>query len=282
MSNRKSVLAALQKNGQSTYDDLEQSTGLDRYKLRIAVNDAKVARHLTASRDEVTGAPAYKITAAGAAWLKSNQRDSVCTESQTEPAPKLHEGCQRSHPHEDMDDSCKQKTIQAARDNELANLRASLKLAEQQRDDHFSRAESLQLALQNLDVQLGIIGTMLINIKGENLGEKLGKVLHDNLHSTQRISDLEFAVDAAQQTIHQLELEAEQYEKAIDVKDAAEAYLVVSPKRKPAKFTKPENAVAKAKAAAKATGRSEVFALVSVGVATRKQIKAVEFKERAA
>lgn len=59
-------------------------------------------------------------------------------------------------------------------------------------------------------------------------------------------------------------------------------YLVCAPKRKPAKFMKPESAVAKAKAAAKATGRSEVFALVPVGVATRKQIQAVEFKERVA
>ena len=71
-------------------------------------------------------------------------------------------------------------------------------------------------------------------------------------------------------------------DEAIDVKDAAQGYLLVAPKRKPAKFYKPETAVAKAKAAAKATGRCEVFALVPVGIATRKQIQAVEFKERAA
>lgn len=50
-------------------------------------------------------------------------------------------------------------------------------------------------------------------------------------------------------------------------------------KRKPAKLMKPESAVAKAKAMAKATGRCEVFALVPVGIATRKQVKSVEFKE---
>ena len=71
-------------------------------------------------------------------------------------------------------------------------------------------------------------------------------------------------------------------EEAIDLKDAANGYLVVAPKRKPAKLMKAESAVARAKSAAKATGRGEVFALVSVGVATRKQVKAVEFKERAA
>lgn len=71
-------------------------------------------------------------------------------------------------------------------------------------------------------------------------------------------------------------------EEAIDVKDAARGYLVCAPKRKPAKLMKAESAVARAKSAAKATGRGEVFALVPVGVATRKQIRAVEFKERAA
>lgn len=71
-------------------------------------------------------------------------------------------------------------------------------------------------------------------------------------------------------------------EEAVDVKDAARGYLVCAPKRKPAKLMKAESAVARAKSAAKATGRCWVFALVPVGVATRKQIKAVEFKERAA
>lgn len=67
----------------------------------------------------------------------------------------------------------------------------------------------------------------------------------------------------------------------VDVKNA-KGYLVCAPKRKPAKLMKEDSAVARAKSAAKATGRGEVFALVPVGVATRKQIKAVEFKERAA
>lgn len=71
-------------------------------------------------------------------------------------------------------------------------------------------------------------------------------------------------------------------EEAVDVKDAAKGYLVCAPKRKPAKLMKAESAVARAKSAAKATGRCEVFALVPVGIATRKQIQAVEFKERAA
>lgn len=97
---------------------------------------------------------------------------------------------------------------------------------------------------------------------------------------SQRIADLESSLDTATQVIHRMELEAEQAEEAIDVKDAARGYLVVAPKRKPAKLIKAESAVAKAKATAKVTGRSEVFALVPVGIATRKQIQAVEFNEQ--
>lgn len=71
-------------------------------------------------------------------------------------------------------------------------------------------------------------------------------------------------------------------EDAVDLKDAAKGYLVCAPKRKPAKLMKAESAVARAKSAAKTAGRCEVFALVPVGVATRKIFSAVEFKERAA
>lgn len=71
-------------------------------------------------------------------------------------------------------------------------------------------------------------------------------------------------------------------EEAVDVAEAAKGYLVCAPKRKPAKLMTAASAVARAKSAAKAAGRSEVFALVPVGVATRKRLMAVEFKERSA
>lgn len=80
---------------------------------------------------------------------------------------------------------------QPAHDNEISDLRAHLKLAEQQRNDHFNRAESLERALENTDHRLGIIGTMLINVEGDGIKDKLGKVLHENVHSAQRIAELE-------------------------------------------------------------------------------------------
>ena len=69
--------------------------------------------------------------------------------------------------------------------------------------------------------------------------------------------------------------------ETVDVKNA-KGYLVCAPKRKPAKLMKADSAVERAKAAAKSTGRSELFALVPVGVATRKKMSVIVFQELAA
>lgn len=69
--------------------------------------------------------------------------------------------------------------------------------------------------------------------------------------------------------------------ETVDVKNA-KGYLVCAPKRKPAKLMKADSAVERAKAAAKATGRSELFALVPVGVATSKKMSVIVFQELAA
>ena len=69
--------------------------------------------------------------------------------------------------------------------------------------------------------------------------------------------------------------------ETVDVKNA-KGYLVCAPKRKPAKLMNADSAIERAKAAAKATGRSEVFALVPVGAATRKRMNVIVFQELAA
>ena len=69
--------------------------------------------------------------------------------------------------------------------------------------------------------------------------------------------------------------------ETVDVKNA-KGYLVCAPKRKPAKLMKADSAVERAKAAAKSTGRSELFALVPVGLATRKKMNVIVFQELAA
>ena len=69
--------------------------------------------------------------------------------------------------------------------------------------------------------------------------------------------------------------------ETVDVKNA-KGFLVCAPKRKPAKLMKADSAIERAKSAAKATGRSEVFALVPVGLATRKKMNVIVFQELAA
>ena len=69
--------------------------------------------------------------------------------------------------------------------------------------------------------------------------------------------------------------------ETVDVKNA-KGFLVCAPKRKPAKLMKAESAIERAKAAAKSTGRSELFALVPVGLATRKKMNVIVFQELAA
>lgn len=69
--------------------------------------------------------------------------------------------------------------------------------------------------------------------------------------------------------------------ETVDVKNA-KGFLVCAPKRKPAKLMKAESAIERAKAAAKSTGRSELFALVPVGLATRNKMNVIVFQELAA
>jgi len=69
--------------------------------------------------------------------------------------------------------------------------------------------------------------------------------------------------------------------ETVDVKNA-KGYLVCAPKRKPAKLMNADSAIERAKSAAKSTGRSELFALVPVGLATRKKMNVIVFQELAA
>lgn len=117
---------------------------------------------------------------------------------------------------------------------------------------------------------------------GESLVLAIEKVSADLVYKTGVIDDYKQKLNHATEQLEAAQALLMDSDEAIDVKDAAKGYLVCAPKRKPAKLMKAESAVARAKSAAKATGRGEVFALVPVGVATRKQIQAVEFKERAA
>lgn len=255
-SYRKIILQTLATHGELTIDDMITHTGIERKPLSSNIGPTKADGLITSRRDDVTGLPAYKITDLGRQRLAAMVESS--TPAASKPAAKTIE--QRA------------VNIAVDRHNEADTLRARLKQAEKQRDDHFYRAESLQTALENLDKRLGIIGTMLINIDGDSIEDKLGKITHEHLHATQRLSDLEVAVDAAQQTIAKLEAESAE---AIDVKDAASAFMVKAPGKKARICKKPENARNAALSGARQHGVARVFALVLVG----KAVRGAEWKE---
>lgn len=138
-------------------------------------------------------------------------------------------------------------------------------------------SKSLDIALRNhnLITRICIAAGFAPDADLDALPEHLGKIAG-------RVAELELAVDAAQQTIASMELEAEQAAgSAVTVESAARGYLVCAPKRKPAKLTKADSAIQRAKTAAKTTGRAEVFALVPVGVAKQHTKTTVEFSEAA-
>lgn len=125
----------------------------------------------------------------------------------------------------------------------LADCTAQLQAAEQQRDAHFDTAQEYKA---QLDIAERAVEAWI------RLAREFG-----------------------------CETLAELREK-LNAKDNAPAitpigYLVRVPKRKPRLLTKPETAIACAKAAAKAAGRAEVLALVPAGKARRRAAVNVEF-----
>lgn len=90
---------------------------------------------------------------------------------------------------------------------------------------------------------------------------------------SESIASLQIELEAAQQTIHKMELEAAQ---AAGAGEAA-GYLVRASKCKPRVFVKRESAVRAAMATAGSRGRADVLALVPVGTARRKIAASVDW-----
>lgn len=141
---------------------------------------------------------------------------------------------------------------------------------------------SQEVAYLNAEVKRLLEANHGLATESHERKQRIEKLEADQSYREGVIADLNAKLGHARIQIDALNEQLMHGEEAVDVKDAARGYLVCAPKRKPAKLMKAESAVARAKSAAKATGRCEVFALVPVGIATRKQIQAVEFKERAA
>lgn len=200
---------------------------------------------------------------------------------------------------------------QPAYDNEMADLRAKLALAEKQRDGHFAEAELAQKKIADLEddvrrqsnvaqnASTTIIRFLIVTQQLTGLDKKPNDLTEAEQHIAEafnqlrgRIEELELAVDAAQQTIAGMELEAEQNNQeaqrnqaenvalktlneampgfgAVHQAVSAGPFVVRTPNRPPRFTTKHKNAHAVAMSAARRHGFAEVFALVPVGKAVR-------------
>lgn len=184
-----------------------------------------------------------------------------------------------------------------AHDNEAARVREQLKLAEQQRDEHFAEAEAAKKKAADLedDARRHVeahnrLSTEVIHFlvatqqltgmehKPSNLQEAEQQVSAAFNLMRGRVEELELAVDVAQQAVASMELAEEQAANdAVDVKDAAVGYLVRVPGKKTRICIKPDNARNAALSAARTYGRADVLALVPVG----KAVKGAEWKDAA-
>lgn len=276
---RKEILASLAKHGQQTMDDLFSTTdGITRGQLSNNIQAARNDQLVERVRDDVTGLPAYKITKAGLQRLAemsnkkgdssektqavngANNHGSIASEPRVAGGPKRTESSAEGDATATVvrkslttemptDKECcnAAKVVAATAGAELAKARDALKLAEEQRDLHFETAEDyrdqLTLAQNALDTWAG-------------LAEKHGCSGYHQLN--QLITELKAAS-----------------KEAVDVKDAAEKYVVQVPGKKVRVCTKPENARKAAIASARQHGSAQVYALVPVG----KAVRAAEWRE---
>lgn len=262
-----------------------------------------VERRKSATKKQGNGMPAteWKLT-------EKDFGESVCSEQKQKPEKQrpLSSTCETQQPIE-------QRAVEIAvdRHNEANDLRAKLTLAEQQRDAHFSDAEAAHRKIADLEDDVRRHSTGLQNasttvirflIATQQLVGGADKP-HDLTVAEQqiavaiktlrdRIEELEVTVDAAQQTIASMELEAEQKAQESQrhqsenvalktLNDAmpgfgavhqaiTEGPFVVRTPSKPPRFTKkPSNAHAVAMSAARQHGFAEVFAMIPVGKAVR-------------
>ena len=93
---RKQILKALAVAGSQIVDDLVDSTGLQRKNLQDNLKATLEAGLIERIRDDVTGLPAYRLTAKGRGWLESDKDDS--TSKPPIPTPLTHKPMLRSEP----------------------------------------------------------------------------------------------------------------------------------------------------------------------------------------
>lgn len=139
------------------------------------------------------------------------------------------------------------------------------------------RAEAYRRDTDSAAVKRGVAdaggGSAVVEAATDDLQNKIDGM-------SEQIACLQIELEAAQQTIHRMELEAAQATHAAgagEVAGKATGYLVRTHKRAPRVFSKRDSAVKAARAMARTRGRVDVLALVPVGTARRKIAASVDW-----
>lgn len=263
MSNRLSLLIALQQHGASTYDDLEQTTGMARDKLRISTNDAKKAGHVVIAKDKdpVTGLQVFELTSLGEQWIKANSPkaavDSVVREYQTTEMPSNKVCCNAATVVATTAGAevaaLNQQLV--AKDEWIEAAKAKLASAEQQRDENQRLFHDAIRSLARIDEALGLgddgIADPETTLEAiETLRQEMQRLAAENL----ALTTLTDAAPCFNATLEAL---------------PASGYIVITPGKPIRRFFKAENAARQALATARAGRPAEVFALRAEGKAVR-------------
>lgn len=250
MSNVNKILTALKEHGTCTYDHLEEATKIPRNKLRWSCNAMKNDGYIKQVEcPEYGNELGFKITPAGLA-----HSETICTKpakasAATEPAEKPQK------PAVDRQES-----------KETGDLRAQLALAEQQRDAHFTSAETAMRRVDELLAEARSL-TQRAELAEHNRDDlkKLVEQLQNDLCHTKRIAEEGKAVINTLQAI--IEAGKQSTDDAVDVKDVAIGYEIRTPNKKPIKRSNPDAARVLAINAAARHGRADVIAHVPIGTA---------------
>ena len=229
---RLAILTALASGAITTIDDLLIAVEETRAKV---TNNAQAAYHdglIKRMRDDVTGMAAYQITAIGRKYL-AKYADGSKAEPVPVPAPVV---------QQDPVVEIKKAEAVAVKVLEEAVPGFTAEVIAQKDAEISSLSRRLRDALTEIET---------LNKEQFKATDRAKELLEKNGALTDQLADAQASLELARMA-----------RKAEPV-----GYVVQRPAKPLVRFTKPDNAKARALSFARAGGRAQVFALVAVGVA---------------
>lgn len=240
---RLAILTALAGGAITTIDDLLIAVEEPRAKL---TNNAQAAYHdglIKRMRDDVTGLAAYQITPAGKKYL-ANYADGSKAEPVAEPVVRENQTtevptCQESR---QVAQATKKAEAVAVKVLEEAMPGFSAEVIAQKDAEISSLSRRLRDAIAEIET---------LNAEQIKVTDRSKNLIEQNDALTEQLADVKASLELARMA-----------RKAEPV-----GYVVQRTAKPLVRFTKPDNAKARALSFARAGGRAQVFALVAVGVA---------------